>query len=178
MTAIESRWWGFGVPGRFFFSGPRDDKMLWVPVSLPIRCSGIFSAKADPLSVGELLQAARGLRPCAQCHSLRTDKDAGENPYTAQAGLILNSQLQTGSGYKHHLAILPFSSWLSLLPPPFLPASFFLLPRLQPSSGDDRATCLAWKIEANRWELSQLATAKYAQPPTSSTSGLSCWSLE
>lgn len=117
MTAIESRWWGFGVPGRFFSSGPRDDKMLWVPVSLPIRCSGIFSAKADPLSVGELLQAARGLRPCAQCHSLRTDKDAGENPYTAQAGLILNSQLQTGSGYKHHLAILPFSSWLSLLPP-------------------------------------------------------------
>lgn len=32
MTAIESRWWGFGVPGRFFFSAPRDDKMLWVPV--------------------------------------------------------------------------------------------------------------------------------------------------
>lgn len=87
-----------------------------------------------------------------------------------------NSQLQIANGSQHHLAI--FSSHLSF--PrclPSLPASFFLIPRLLPSSGDDHVTCLAWKIKATDGN-SLLVTAKYAQHPTSSTAGLFPWSLE
>lgn len=38
MVGIQGTW-------QIFFSGPRDDKMLWAPASLPIRCSVSFLPK-------------------------------------------------------------------------------------------------------------------------------------